>query len=180
MAIRLNKLISDAGICSRREADLFIETGRVTVNGKRPSVGQRIQVDDEVLVDGERLNARKYIESQERQQKEAQEEWDLYATFQHDEPANEPKNKQEKERFGRYNKYAAARKARKEGGWKPKKTSRASEEKLLKEAMFPQAAKSGKWGKRHAIINPKSAALRKTSRNNPLNKTRRKNNSRRK
>ena len=34
MEVRLNKLISDSGLCSRREADKFIEEGRVTVNGK--------------------------------------------------------------------------------------------------------------------------------------------------
>ena len=33
MEVRLNKLISDSGLCSRREADKFIEEGRVTVNG---------------------------------------------------------------------------------------------------------------------------------------------------
>ena len=39
MEIRLNKLISEAGVCSRREADNFIEMERVTVNGKQPHVG---------------------------------------------------------------------------------------------------------------------------------------------
>ena len=43
MEIRLNKLLSDAGLCSRREADKFIEMGRVTVNGKQPEVGQKVQ-----------------------------------------------------------------------------------------------------------------------------------------
>lgn len=36
MEVRLNKLISDSGLCSRREADKFIEEGRVTVNGSLP------------------------------------------------------------------------------------------------------------------------------------------------
>ena len=36
MEVRLNKLISDSGLCSRREADKFIEEGRVTVNGPDP------------------------------------------------------------------------------------------------------------------------------------------------
>ena len=59
MEIRLNKLISDAGICSRREADNWIEMGRVTVNGKQPRVGQKITVDDLVEVDGERVTISK-------------------------------------------------------------------------------------------------------------------------
>ena len=51
--IRLNKLMSDSGLCSRREADKFIEMGRVTVNGKQPQGGQKVPENDEVLVDGE-------------------------------------------------------------------------------------------------------------------------------
>ena len=54
MEIRLNKLISEAGVCSRREADNFIEMERVTVNGKQPHVGQKVTAEDVVLVDGER------------------------------------------------------------------------------------------------------------------------------
>ena len=61
MEIRLNKLISEAGVCSRREADNFIEMERVTVNGKQPHVGQKVTAEDVVLVDGERLNVEKYI-----------------------------------------------------------------------------------------------------------------------
>ena len=53
MDIRLNKFISDSGLCSRREADKFIEMGRVTVNGKQPIIGQRVSEQDVVLVDGE-------------------------------------------------------------------------------------------------------------------------------
>lgn len=52
MDIRLNKVISDSGLCSRREADNFIETGRVTVNGKQAEVGMRIKPADVVRVDG--------------------------------------------------------------------------------------------------------------------------------
>lgn len=52
MDIRLNKVISDSGLCSRREADNFIETGRVTVNGKQAEVGMRIGPGDVVRVDG--------------------------------------------------------------------------------------------------------------------------------
>ena len=51
MEIRLNKLLSDAGLCSRREADKFIEMGRVTVNGKQPEVGQKVSKADIVMLD---------------------------------------------------------------------------------------------------------------------------------
>ncbi len=56
--IRLNKHISDTGICSRREADEFIEQGRVTVNGQVADNGVQVQPGDEVMVDGKRLRAK--------------------------------------------------------------------------------------------------------------------------
>jgi 23S rRNA pseudouridine2605 synthase len=50
---RLNKYISNAGICSRREADVFIENGVVTVNGKLVDlVGYKVQPGDTVKFDG--------------------------------------------------------------------------------------------------------------------------------
>ncbi|WP_018478639.1 23S rRNA pseudouridine(2604) synthase RluF [Pontibacter roseus] len=53
--IRLNKFISDAGICSRREADKLIEQGRVLVNSKLPDVGARVTGKDKIQVDGKTL-----------------------------------------------------------------------------------------------------------------------------
>lgn len=40
--VRLNKYLSEAGVCSRREADRLIETGRVTVDGKKAVTGMRV------------------------------------------------------------------------------------------------------------------------------------------
>ena len=51
----LNKYISDTGICSRREADKFIETGRVLLNGAVAIKGNRVEEGDEVLLDGKPL-----------------------------------------------------------------------------------------------------------------------------
>lgn len=48
--IRLSKQLSDQGICSRREADEFIEKGWVTVNGTRATLGQRVLPTDKVQV----------------------------------------------------------------------------------------------------------------------------------
>lgn len=48
---RLNKVLSDAGVCSRREADVMIEKGRVRVDGKVATVGMRIVEGQEVLFD---------------------------------------------------------------------------------------------------------------------------------
>lgn len=50
--LRLNKLISDAGVCSRRQADAYIEAGRVTINGRKACIGQKVLNSDEVRVDG--------------------------------------------------------------------------------------------------------------------------------
>ncbi len=50
--IRLNKYLSEAGYCSRREADRLIEEGRVTVNGKVPEMGTKLGPKDEVRVNG--------------------------------------------------------------------------------------------------------------------------------
>lgn len=59
-AIRLNKYLSNAGVCSRREADVLIQTGIVTVNGEViTELGYKIKPDDVVQYDGETINAEK-------------------------------------------------------------------------------------------------------------------------
>lgn len=58
--IRLNKYIANSGICSRREADLHIATGLVTVNGKVVTeMGYKVKPNDEVRYDGARVNPEK-------------------------------------------------------------------------------------------------------------------------
>ncbi len=57
--MRLNKYISETGVCSRREADKWIEAGRVTCNGKVAALGTRVVEGDEICVDGAPLGARK-------------------------------------------------------------------------------------------------------------------------
>ncbi len=132
--IRLNKLLSGAGVCSRRDADRFIEMGRVTVNGKIARVGQRIIESDIVMLDdikvkismlqkysfrsmgktrnlifGDELSDTEYM-LEERKKKKA--------------PAEKKEKKKSSSgelrpgKYVHYNKYAAARKAAKrdEGG----------------------------------------------------------------
>ena len=50
MEIRLNKYLSDAGVCSRREADRLIESGKVTVDGKRAEMGMKVTENQIVCV----------------------------------------------------------------------------------------------------------------------------------
>ena len=58
--IRLNKFISNSGICSRREADIYIEQGSVTVNGKLVTImGYKVQKTDEVRFDGSLISPEK-------------------------------------------------------------------------------------------------------------------------
>ena len=52
---RINKFLSEAGYCSRREADKLIDAGRVTINGTVPEMGTKISKDDVVAVDGEEV-----------------------------------------------------------------------------------------------------------------------------
>lgn len=55
--IRLNKYIANSGICSRREADMYIEVGSVTVNGKVINeMGYKVKLTDTVTFDGRRIS----------------------------------------------------------------------------------------------------------------------------
>jgi len=58
--IRLNKYIANAGICSRREADVFIAAGNATVNGKIVTeMGYKVKLTDEVRFDGSLISPEK-------------------------------------------------------------------------------------------------------------------------
>jgi len=193
MEMRLNKLMSDCGLCSRREADKFIEMGRVTVNGQQPTIGQKVTEEDIVLVDGEQIRMGKHSQAgtiralgsvklqnlvdgvDDRHPRAKNSKPSGLRSSRPSAPAQgESSTGERREHFGRYNKYAAARKAAKargEEGGKPK----SDKEKRLQEAMQP---KFGRSLSRSAVAQRmaaslKSAALRKTSRNNPINKAKR-------
>ena len=58
--MRLNKYIANSGICSRRDADMHISIGSVTVNGKViTEMGYKVKLDDEVRFDGGRVTPEK-------------------------------------------------------------------------------------------------------------------------
>ncbi|MFT5820141.1 MAG: 23S rRNA pseudouridine2605 synthase [Crocinitomix sp.] len=58
--VRLNKFIANAGICSRREADVLIESGIVEVNGKTiTEMGYKVKPGDEVKYDGSTIKTEK-------------------------------------------------------------------------------------------------------------------------
>jgi 23S rRNA pseudouridine2604 synthase len=53
--MRINKFISESGLCSRREADRFIEKGVVFINGRKANIGDLVAVGDSVRVNGNKL-----------------------------------------------------------------------------------------------------------------------------
>jgi len=55
MATRINKYLSEVGYCSRREADRLILEGKVTINGKIPEIGTKVEESDQVEVKGQRI-----------------------------------------------------------------------------------------------------------------------------
>jgi 23S rRNA pseudouridine2604 synthase len=56
--IQINKYISNAGFCSRREADKLIEDARVTINDDIALAGSRVHPGDVVAIDGEKLKSK--------------------------------------------------------------------------------------------------------------------------
>ena len=59
MATRINKYLSEVGYCSRREADRLILEGKVTINGKIPEIGAKVEESDQVEVKGQRIEKSK-------------------------------------------------------------------------------------------------------------------------
>ena len=53
--MRINKYLSECGVCSRREADRLIDQGRVTVNGLPAQAGMQAEEQDLVCVDGKEI-----------------------------------------------------------------------------------------------------------------------------
>ena len=56
--IRLNKYLSEAGVCSRREADRLIESGVVSVDGKNAVPGMKVEDGQEVCVGKKRIKSK--------------------------------------------------------------------------------------------------------------------------
>jgi 23S rRNA pseudouridine2604 synthase len=56
--MRLNKFLAETGACSRREADQWIQAGRVSVNGTPAVLGTQVNEGDDVRVDGRQLGAK--------------------------------------------------------------------------------------------------------------------------
>ncbi len=57
--MRLNKYIASCGVCSRREADKLIASGRILLNGSIPTAGAEVSEGDRVLLDGKEISPKK-------------------------------------------------------------------------------------------------------------------------
>ncbi len=57
--VRLNKYMSEIGYCSRRAADKMIEEQRITVNGILPELGTKVNIDDQIAVDGVEIQSKR-------------------------------------------------------------------------------------------------------------------------
>ena len=53
--MRLNKYLSDAGVCSRREADRLVEEGKILVDGVQATLGMQVTAEQEILVNGKKV-----------------------------------------------------------------------------------------------------------------------------
>ena len=187
MDIRLNKLISDSGICSRREADKYIEEGHVTVNGKQPHIGQRVNENDIVMIDDLQIKiSKRTLEQARANNSKLEVEFDIptqkvkkenIQSTQKEGIAKPKGNKGLRPgKYVKYNKYAAARHAAREAEKrKGEPQVKGIDKTILKEALQPKFGKSlGRSAVAQRLAaSPKSAALRKTSRNNPANKAKR-------
>ena len=186
MEVRLNKLISDSGLCSRREADKFIEEGRVTVNGSLPHIGQKVTEADIVMLDDIQVRIGKHTGKQTSSARINIQELELAgqekkakktkpsSTATSEKKATSPAAGSKGLRPGKYvkyNKYAAARHAARNGESTKKETKVTGIDKeMLKEALRPKFGKSlgrSAVAQRLGLHSPKSAAIGKTSKNNP-------------
>ena len=59
MEIRLNKYLSEAGVCSRREADTLIAAGKVTVNGQIATMGMKVTPNQDIRVGKKQIGGKK-------------------------------------------------------------------------------------------------------------------------
>ena len=53
--MRLNKYLSDAGVCSKREADRLVEEGKILVDGVQATLGMQVTAEQEILVNGKKV-----------------------------------------------------------------------------------------------------------------------------
>lgn len=61
MSEKIQKIIANAGICSRRKAETLIQLGKVYVNGKKAIIGDRANISDNIIVNGKKILSQKKV-----------------------------------------------------------------------------------------------------------------------
>ena len=56
---RINKFLAYKGVASRRQVDLWIEEGRISVNGSLATFGQKVSEEDDIVVNGKNVSQKK-------------------------------------------------------------------------------------------------------------------------
>ncbi len=112
MSLRINKLLSDAGIGSRREVEKYIVAGRVTLNGERAELTDIVVEDDIVTLDGEELpvndilrealSMKHYLEAQqeEREDRDTAREYSPRGGGRSNRPAKTGPKRMRSDRYG--------------------------------------------------------------------------------
>lgn len=105
MNIRINKLLSDLGLGSRREVEQLVRDGRVTINGLRATLSDVVEQEDTVLLDDEELPVedimREYIAEQKMRIAEQLVGNRLGDSYYDDEPAPLKTNKRQRPQQGK-------------------------------------------------------------------------------
>ena len=109
MSLRINKLLSDAGIGSRREVEKYIVAGRVMLNGERAELTDIVVEDDIVTLDGEELpvndilrealSMKHYLEAQQ-EDREAAREYSSRGGGRPNRPAKSGPKRMRSDRYG--------------------------------------------------------------------------------
>lgn len=71
MKLRINRLLSDAGLGSRRDVEEFIRQGRVKINGQKATLVSMVDIADEVLLDDVDLPVKELVREHESLEKVA-------------------------------------------------------------------------------------------------------------
>lgn len=118
MKVRINKLLNEAGLGSRREVESLIQSGRILLNGKRATLTDTVGVEDTVVFDGLDLPTKELVQEHLALQKVLQHE---QSKQNRPKPQSKAVERAESQRLQHAAKSAALRKGRKQNPIKKSK-----------------------------------------------------------
>lgn len=185
---RINKYLSEAGVCSRREVDDLIKTGRVEVNGAPAQIGMQIDTERDVVnVDGQRVDLAHpernaiSLQAEEDWRNRQNPWWKVHneAKRQREEALKQnPKSRllRKKKKTGTAGEQRVLRTSQAEGINDADTLRKAVREENRRAKSFAETFKDDKQGlmnvktRRTEGVNPKAAALRGQKSHTPLHK----------